>query len=357
MERMDVRQLLQLRLINQQIAGTSFTKPAEIVSWLGAMQSQEYAMAKWAIALRLPGCTNQQIEDAFNKGEILRTHVLRPTWHFVAPADIRWMLKLTAPRVHAFNAYYYRQRGLDDKLFKRCHKILEKTLQGGKHLTRVELQQALTKAKIVTDGEKLATITMHAELEGLICSGPRKGKQFTYALMDERVAAVKALDRNEALAKLFKLYFVSRGPAQLQDFCWWSGLTMKDAKDGVEMLGNSLRYEIIEGKEYFLMADQHVDKVSLNKPYASFLMPDYDEYGIAYKDRSALAEKYDGRSRRENPVFNRMIVVDGKIVGSWKANVVKKEIEVETVFFHEMSKAKMKAVDGAVRRYKVFSGD
>jgi hypothetical protein len=350
-------QLLQLRLINQQIAGTSFTKPAEIVSWLGAMQSQEYAMAKWAIGLRLPGCTHQQIEDAFNRGEILRTHVLRPTWHFVAPADIRWMLKLTAPRVHGLNAYYYRQRGMDEKLFKRCHKIIIKTLQGGKHLTRTELQEVLAKAKIDLDGERLATVTMHAELEGLICSGARKGKQFTYALMDERVPATKTIDRDEALAKLFKIYFASRGPATLQDFCWWSGLTVKNAKDGVEMLGNNLRSEIIDGKEYFLMADQHVEKVSLNKPYATFLMPDYDEYGIAYKDRSALIDKYDGASRYENPVFNRMIVVDGKIVGSWRANVVKKTVEVKTVFFNEMSDSKMKAVNNAVKRYKAFCGD
>lgn len=351
---MNTRQLLQLRLINQQIAGTPFTKPAEIVSWLGAMQSQEYAMAKWAIALRLPGCTNQQVEDAFNKGEILRTHVLRPTWHFVTPADIRWMLKLTAPRVHALNAYYYRQRGMDEKLFRRCHKILEKTLQGGKHLTRTELQEALAKAKIVLDGERIATVTMHAELEGLICSGPRKAKQFTYALIDERVPSTKPLDRDQALSKLFKQYFITRGPAMLQDFCWWSGLTMKDAKDGVEMLGKELRKEIIDDKEYWVMADQQVEKVSLNKPYATFLMPDYDEYGIAYKDRSALRDNYDGRSRTENPVFNRMIVVDGTIVGSWKAKAAKKGVEVETVFFHEMSKAKMKAVANAVKRYKAF---
>lgn len=349
--------LLHLRLINQQIAGTSFTKPAEIVSWLGAMQSQEYAMAKWAIGLRLPGCTNQQIEDAFNKGEILRTHVLRPTWHFVAPADIRWMLKLTAPRVHAFNAYYYRYLELDNKIFKRSHAVLAKALQGGKHLTRSALQDALTKAKIVTTGQRLAAIMMHAELEQLICSGPKQGKQFTYALMDECVPATKPMERDEALTKLVKQYFMSRGPAMIHDFCWWSGLTVKDAKEGVAMLGGQLRNEIIDDKEYWLMADHHVEKVSLNKPYATFLMPDYDEYGIAYKDRSALSDKYDSTSRNENPVYNRMIVVEGRIVGSWKADAGKKGIVVKTVFFHEMSKSKIKAVNNAVERYKVFVQD
>lgn len=351
---MNHRQILQLRLINQQIAGTSFTKPSHIVSWLGAMQSQEYAMAKWAIGLRLPGSTSHQIEDAFNKGEILRTHVLRPTWHFVAPADIRWMLKLTAPRVHAFNAYYYRQRGFNDKQFKRCHNIIIKALQGGNHLTRTELQEALAKSKVKAEGEHLSTIMMHAELEGIICSGPRKGKQFTYSLIDERVPAAKALQRDEALAKLFRQYFASRGPAMLQDFCWWSGLTVKDAKDAVEMLGDELRSEVIEGKEYFLMADHHVEKVSLNKPYATFLMPDYDEYGIAYKERSALIDKYDGASRTENPVYNRMIVVDGRIVGSWKPGAGKRGVEITTAFFNEISAAKMKSVDAAIKRYKAF---
>lgn len=351
---MTPRQLLQLRLSNQQLAGTSFIRPAEIVSWLGAMQSQEYAMAKWAIALRLPACTNQQIEEAFNTGEILRTHVLRPTWHFVAPADIRWMLMLTAPRVHAFNAYYYRQRGFDDKTFKRCHKILIKALQGGQHLTRRELQHALAKSKVKSEGEYLSTIMMHAELEGIICSGPRKGKQFTYALIDERVPPVKAISRENALQKLFRQYFVSRGPAMLQDFCWWSGLTVKDAKDAREILGDELRREVVNDKEYFLMASQQVEKLSPDKAHGSFLMPDYDEYGIAYKDRSVLIDKYDGSSRTENPVYNRMIVVDGRIVGSWKPEAGKRGVEITTVFSTTISAAKMKQVDAAIKKYKAF---
>ncbi|MGB8194607.1 MAG: winged helix DNA-binding domain-containing protein [Chitinophagaceae bacterium] len=349
---MTSRDIILTRLSNQQITSTSFTKPTEIVSWFGAMQAQEYAMVKWAIGLRLPGCSNDTIEESFNKGEILRTHVLRPTWHFVSPADIRWMLALSAPRVQAFNAYYYRQHELDDQLFKRCHKILVKALQGGKHLTRTALQQELARAKIIADGPRLGSIMMHAELEAIICSGPRTGKQFTYALLEERAPGAPMLKRDEALATLIKKYFASRGPAMLQDFVWWSGLTMKDAKEGVDMLGNQLIHETINGQAYLLVST--AGQQSMNKSTASFLMPDYDEYGIAYKDRSAIIGNYDATSRYENPVYNRMIVLDGRIVGSWRPTITKNAVQVETSFFSPISKTKQQSLQRAIKKYEAF---
>jgi hypothetical protein len=218
------------RLYNQQIAKSAFIKPAEIVSWLGAMQAQEFAMAKWAIGLRLPGSVESQIEEAFNKGDILRTHLLRPTWHFVSPQDIRWLLKLTAPRIHALNEYYYKRNGLDAKTIKRSLDVLTKELQGGKYLTRTQVQEALAAAKIKAQGERMAYIMMEAELDGIICSGPRQKKQFTYALLEERVAPVKHIDNDEALGKLMNRFFASRGPATLADFTYWSGFTIRHAK-------------------------------------------------------------------------------------------------------------------------------
>jgi hypothetical protein len=126
--------LITRRLFNQQIAETHFTKPEEIVTWLGAMQAQEYAMSKWSIGMRIPSLKDADVEKAFNEGAILRTHVLRPTWHFVTPADIRWILALSAPRVHVFNAFAYRYAGLNKKIFKKCNDVLAKSLQGGKFL-------------------------------------------------------------------------------------------------------------------------------------------------------------------------------------------------------------------------------
>src|SRR6185436_10236792 len=171
------------RLHNQHLSATTLKSLKEVVGYLGAVQAQDYAGAKWAIGQRIPNATDAAIDRSFNEGEILRTHVMRPTWHFVTPADIRWILELTAPRVHAANAYMYRKLELNDAIFKRSNAVLAKALQGGMQLTRTELASAFNKAGIIADGLRLGYFMMYAELEGLICSGGRRGKQFTYALL------------------------------------------------------------------------------------------------------------------------------------------------------------------------------
>src|SRR5260370_8551736 len=213
------------RLHNQLITRPMFEKPEDIVRWLGAVQSQDYAAAKWAVGLRMQGVTDDVIEQAFTDGSILRTHVMRPTWHFVAPADIRWMLTLTAPRINALNAYYYRKLELDDAVFRHSNAVLGKALQGSKQLTRSELASVLQQAGIAADNLLRSTyIIMHAELDGIICSGARRGKQFTYALLDEQVPPTRALDRDEALGEFARRYFTSQAPATLHNFLWWSRL-------------------------------------------------------------------------------------------------------------------------------------
>ena len=215
------------RLGNQGLIQSAFDNPVDVVSWLGAVQSQDYFGAKWALGLRIPNAIDDSIEKAFQNGSFLRTHLMRPTWHFVTPADIRWLLKLTAPRVHATNAFMYRKTELDQKVFKRSNAVIEKALQGSKQLTRDELRDVFTKAGIKTEGEqRMAYLLMQAELDGVICSGPRKGKQFTYMLLEERVPLVRELTREEALIELTKRYFTSRGPASVQDYAKWSGLTI-----------------------------------------------------------------------------------------------------------------------------------
>ena len=243
--------LLSERLRNQHLTRPDRQKPAQVVAWLGAMQAQDFPAAKWAVGLRSPGCNSTDIEQAFNDGAILRTHVLRPTWHFVTPADIRWMLALSAPRVHAANAYYYRQSGLDAKMIARGCAMMHRVLDDGEPMTRAELAVALKRAKVPADGLKLAYIVMHAELEGMICSGPRRGKQFTYALLDERAPAGKTLDRRDAVAELAKRYFTSHGPATIRDFVWWSGLTVKDAELGIEAVKPKLQQDTIDGRTHW----------------------------------------------------------------------------------------------------------
>jgi len=217
--------IAQQRLQNHHLSHPQLKRPDAIVAWLGAVQAQEYAGAKWALVQRMPGATDAAIEQAFTDGAILRTHLLRPTWHFVTPADIRWMLALTAPRVHALNAYYYRKCELDKTIFARSHDALVNALQGGKQLMREEVRTVLEQAGIATKGDlRFAYLMMHAELDGIVCSGARRGKQFTYALVEERVPPTRKVDRDEALAELVKRYFTSHGPATVQDFTWWSGL-------------------------------------------------------------------------------------------------------------------------------------
>ncbi len=347
-------EVLNLRLHNQQIAQTNYSQPKQIVSWMVAMQAQEYAMAKWAIGLRLSGVVDLDIEDAFNQGKILRTHVMRPTWHFVCPEDIRWLLELTANRVNAVNAFMYRKCELDKDIFGICSNLIEKLLEGGRYVTRDEFNKAFEQRGIFSDGVRLSLIMMHAELEGLICSGPRSGNQFTYALLDERVPKTVSINREEALAKLSNSYYASRGPATLHDFVWWSGLTMKDAIEGASLLKSDFVKEKINGKEYIFKVQS---SETINGTQTSFLMPDYDEYGISYKDRSALfGDSQNPVSNNSDISYNRMMVVNGRIVGSWKRTIKNKEVIIQTASFGKLDEAGQKAILEASLRYSAFLG-
>lgn len=348
-------EIIRHRLRNQQIAETKFTTPQQIVEWMVAMQAQEYSMAKWAIGLRLPGTIDQDIENAFTKGEILRTHVMRPTWHFVAPADIRWLLALTAPRVHAASAYICRKLEIDSKLINRSNGAITKALSGGKQLTRDQLKGALQQKKINADGIRLAYLIMNAELNGIICSGPKDGKQFTYALLEERVPPAPASERKDALFQFAQRYFASRGPATAKDFSTWSGLSMADAKAGVESLPGHFVNEKINKQEYYFIP-QKVGNSEKNP--ASFLMPDYDEYGMGYKDRSVLlvANTDMNQFKGQNPAYNRMIIIDGKIEGTWKRIIKDKTVTIETVPFRPLSKTKSQKLAKAIKTYCLFIG-
>src|SRR5438128_282472 len=219
------------RLHNQHITRRTLETPQALVEWLGAVQAQDFAAAKWALGLRLQGVTDDDIEQAFTDGAILRTHVMRPTWHLVAPEDIRWLLALTAPRVHAVNAHMYRKYEVDGPSLALCRRVLEQALRDHNYLARRELVSLLEQVGITTgDTIRTSLLMMHAELEGVICNGPMRRKQFTYALIEERAPNTLTLTREEALAELASRFFTSHGPATAQDFAWWSGLTVADAR-------------------------------------------------------------------------------------------------------------------------------
>jgi hypothetical protein len=349
--------LIADRLHHQQLVRSSKKDPVAVVACLGAMQAQDFSGAKWGIGLRAPACHDANIEDAFNNGRILRTHVLRPTWHFVAADDIKWMLALSAPRVHAANAYYYKQSGLDAKAFNRSCAMLSRVLEGGDFKTRAELAVALKKAKVTGDGLKLAYIMMHAELEGVITSGPRRGKQSTYALLDERAPRARTLDRDDALAELVKRYFSSHGPATVRDFVWWSGLTVKDAEQGIEAVKPKLRQETIDGRVYY-SPSAPARVVRAARGSTALLLPNYDEYLIAYKDRSPVVDSSKAANivARSNGAFPHHLVIDGTLAGSWRREVKGNAVSVEVAPYRKLTPVQTRAVMSAVDCYGEFLG-
>ena len=351
---MNILDIARQRMLNQHIAGTLFDKPADAVAWLGAVQAQDYAAAKWAVGQRVQNATDAAIDQAFADGTLLRTHVMRPTWHFVTPADIRWLLQLTAPRVNALNAYYYRQRALDDDIFKRSNAILAKALHGGKQLTRVELASVLQQAGIATgDLLRLTYLMIRAELDGVICSGARRGKQFTYALLDERAPQSKTLERDEALAELTRRYFTSHGPATLQDFVWWSGLSTADARVGLEMVTSQLVPEVVDGQTYWFSQQTFFAK---DLSQTAYLLPNFDEYTVGYTDRSALFDvlRTGMVIPSANVALSHTIVMNGQIVGNWK-RVLKKDAVVITPYpFTAFTDAEFHAFTTAAHHYGKF---
>lgn len=345
------------RLYQQQLSRPTFTQPEEVVSWLGAVQAQEYGLTLWSIGQRMPNAQEADIEAAVSDGRILRTHLLRPTWHFVACQDIRWLLQISAPRVHAINATMYRQLELDEMILRRSSDVIALVLQGGQQRTREELGQALLAAGIVAKGVRLAYILQFAELEAVVCSGARRAKQFTYALLDERAGSAKALTRDEALAELVKRYFISHGPATLKDFTWWSSLTLADARAGVALLGAQLASETVAGQTFWFAPDTPTLAVPQPDLPQINLLPIYDEY-ISYADRSHIfAEHYKGLyDPQYNLSYPHTIVVDGQIVGTWKRTLYKKRVVVQVKPFRPLTAVEDAAVRAQAQRFGEFLG-
>jgi hypothetical protein len=339
------------RLSQQRLTRDPLATPAEVVSWLGAVQAQNYQGAKWALALRMRDGADRTIERAFAEGAILRTHVMRPTWHFVSPADIRWMLELTAGRIIAQHARLYRQHELDGALFARSSAVFASALQGGRHLTRAELGAALGSAGIAATGLRLGLIVHRAETDGLICSGPRRGKQFTYALLEERAPLANRLYRDEALAELTRRYFVGHGPATEHDFAWWSGLTLIDARAGIEIASSTLAREVIEGRTYWSAAAPP----PIGTPSeAALLLPTYDEFLVGYAGFDNA--RRGGRPAGEVGPFDSTLVIGGHVVGRWRHAVLKEHVAVEIMPFAPLTAAEREAVEWAAQKYGAFAG-
>jgi hypothetical protein len=344
------------RLANQFLTAPAFGTAADVVRAQGAVQAQDYTGAKWALSLRSRDTPDAEIERAFNAGEILRTHVLRPTWHFVAPEDIRWMLALTAPRITAAMAYYNRRLELTPAAFRRGTAAIEKALRDGKQLTRLELKAVLERARIGTiSGQRLGHLMMQAELDQVVCSGARRAKQFTYALLDERVPAAPPRERDDALQELTRRYFRTRSPATAQDFSWWSGLRIADCRRGIELAAGHLHSVTLGEKRYWLMPR---DTPAPRATGTAHLLPNYDEYFIGFRDRSAIGERVRGTGlvTGGDALITHIVFVGGEIVGGWRRRFDKQTAIVHLKLLSRLTKPESRRVAAEAMRFGAFLG-
>src|SRR5262245_45280506 len=314
---------------SQHLWGAPLDGPEAVVRGLTAMQSQEFAVAKWSVAQRADGVDHAAMARAFADGAILRTHILRPTWHFVLPEDIRWLLALVGPRVHALNRYYYRQAGLDDRLMARSDDLLARTLEGGRQLVRSELAAVLERDGIAASGLPLAYVLMRAELDGIICSGAPRGKQQTYALLDERAPPSRSLDRDAALAQLTRRYFAAHGPATLKDFLWWSSLTATEARRGLDLVGSDLESLVVDGRTYWF--GPAAPPATIASPRID-LVQGYDETIVAYTESRDVLGAAGGLpvATGDRSLFLHAVLLDGQVIGHWRHAPRRRTIVVET---------------------------
>lgn len=330
-------------------------QPEEVVGWFGATQAQDYEPAKWAVGMRTIGSTNSDLDRALDEGRILRTHALRPTWHFVLPEDIGWIQTLTGPRVHVVNGHYYRRHGLDRRVRERCQRLIAGWLEAEGELTRSEIGSRLAVEGIEATGNRLAYVLMSAELDGLVCNGRRRGKTHTYDLVSRRVKKALRLSEDEALAELTVFYFRSHGPATLGDLRWWSSLTLAQIRRGIELAGDRLHREKLGDHE--LWSADPGPAVPPPPPTVHLLQP-YDEYTVAFSDTKGAANLGNGPEYTviEGRAFYNALIVDGRLAGWWRRTLGRAHIEVELRPWRELSRPERDAVEDAADAYGRFHG-
>lgn len=322
-----------IRLLNQQLLNPLFSSPKELVSWMGAMQAQNYPMVKWAVGMRLKSAKMQTVDEALRKGEILRTHVMRPTWHLVAAEDIRWMLKLSAQRIISANDSYAKGYDLEisEELYTKSYHLLEKILCGQKSLTRQEIADHFNRSGIQVDTHRMTRFMSRAEQVGIVCSGEDKGGKCTYALLEERVAPVPEITKDEALARLARSYFRSHSPAVLQDFIWWSGFPISEARQAIYLIESELTSEQWNGQTWYV---HNACRTRGKVTGCLHLLPSYDEYLLGYKDRTdVLPKEHYPKAFTNNGLFYPVILHEGQVIGNWNKSARKGGKQIEHTCF------------------------
>ncbi len=347
-------EIVRQRLVNSHLAGGTAASAAEVVRRLCAVQSQDYAAATWAVAQRTDGVTQKEMDALLEEGVILRTHVLRPTWHFVLPEDIRWLLRLTAPQVKAAMASTNRTLGLDDRVFAESNAILAGVLRGGGRVVRRELVEAYGQGGIDAGGIRLAHLLMRAELDGVLCSGGLRGRQFTYALLDERIPPTGPVDIEEPLARLATRYLAGHGPARTADLAWWSGLTMRQAQRGIDLAAGSLITMTVDRRDYHRAADAAAAPARTGALVS--LVPNYDEYLVGYRDRTLHLGPSAAVPATRLGLLGSSVVLDGHVVGTWRSRLEAGEARVEADLDVPLTLSQRAALQAQTDRYGRFLG-
>jgi len=345
-------EISSLRLQNQKLEASTFTKANEVISWMGAIQAQDFAMSKWAIGQRMLDANDEIIEAALNDGLIIRTHLLRPTWHLVSAEDIYWTLELTAPRIKSSMKSRDKALGLTPDVLNKSFSLLENQLSISFNLNRDEIAVILNTAGIKTDENRLSHILMNAELDGLICSGRRTGNKPSFGLLSERVPVRKILNKDESLAELAQRYFTSHGPATLKDFTWWSGMSVADATKALALVASDFISVSVGSEKYWLKAEESNFKGLSNSVH---LLPAFDEFLIAYRDRSASLELVHNRKAiSNNGIFYPVIAINGQVAGTWKRTIQKDSVKIETGLFIPVDKTTNALIEKEIEFFSHF---
>ncbi len=342
----------QIRLLNQHIDRPHFRKPDEVVAWLGAVQAQDYRAALWAIGLRTSGATESLVEKALADGSIVRTWPMRRTLHIVPAPDVRWMLKLLSPRMIGRSSARNRQLHLDDATFNRSARILTRALRGGRQFTREEMYRVLEGAHIATANQRGIHILSRLAQDGILCFGPRRESQHTFVLLDEWVPRGRTLEREEALAELSHRFFRSHGPATVQDFSWWSGLSPGDARAGLDLIKFRLTGERANGFEYWT-----TESAGSSGEEQISLLPAFDEYLVGYRNRADVIRPKDARRiNAGGGMLSPAIILRGKVAGTWKRIITKAGVQIDTSPFSKFGRSEQGDLADAAGRYGDFLG-
>ncbi len=345
---MDPLETIGRRHASQRLAGEPLASVAEAVRWSGAVQGQEFDEVKWSLSQRIAGApTDAEVQRAHDDGEVLRTHVMRPTWHLVAAEDLRWLLRLTAPRVHQASSYAYRLTELDGKTLARAHTVIARELSEGEPRTRKELVAALAAAGIEGDTIRMGHVFIHAELEALICSGPRRGACHTYMLVDDRAPSDPGPSGEAALGELAMRYFRSHAPATVRDLSWWSGLTMAQAREAIALCTPALGEEADEEGTLWYSFGGSPERPARHR---ALLVPTYDELIVAYKDLRVDPVREAPRPGR----LTRTIAIDGRTVGEWKRILGRDSVTVEATVSKRLTRDQREQLELAVERFGAF---